>query len=86
MKFIEISRDIILWNNPFNHFFHKYLSKSIVLFDYTKPFKIYFESPLFENTVVEILFAFDIARSVALGSEGGKEYSLIWISRYRRQT
>jgi hypothetical protein len=51
MKFIEISRDIVL-------------------------------SPLFENTVVEILFAFDIARSVALGSEGGKEYSLIWISEF----
>ena len=55
---------------------------NIVKSDYTKPFKIYFESPLFENTVVEILFAFDIARSVALGSEGGKEYSLIWISEF----
>jgi hypothetical protein len=29
---------------------------NIVKSDYTKPFKIYFESPLFENTVVEILF------------------------------
>jgi hypothetical protein len=31
---------------------------------------------------VEILFAFDIERSIALGTEGGKEYSLIWISEF----
>jgi hypothetical protein len=45
-------------------------------------FKIFFESPLFHDTVVEILFAFDIERSIALGTEGGKEYSLIWISEF----
>jgi hypothetical protein len=33
-------------------------------------------------TVVEIVFAFDIERSIALGTEGGKEYSLIWISEF----
>jgi hypothetical protein len=55
---------------------------NIVKSDYKKPFKIFFESPLFHDTVVEILFAFDIERSIALGTEGGKEYSLIWISEF----
>jgi hypothetical protein len=36
---------------------------NIVKSDYKKPFKIFFESPLFHDTVVEILFAFDIERS-----------------------
>jgi hypothetical protein len=49
---------------------------NIVKSDYKKPFKIFFESPIFHDTVVEILFAFDIERSIALGTEGGKEYSL----------
>jgi hypothetical protein len=35
---------------------------NIVKSDYKKPFKIFFESPLFHDTVVEILFAFDIER------------------------
>jgi hypothetical protein len=43
---------------------------NIVKSDYKKPFKIFFESPLFHDTVVEILFAFDIERSIALGTEG----------------
>jgi hypothetical protein len=83
------SNGVFISDNTFTHLLLTYSTASrnsgfslIVKSDYKKPFKIFFESPLFHDTVVEILFAFDIERSIALGTEGGKEYSLIWISEF----
>jgi hypothetical protein len=47
---------------------------NIVKSDYKKPFKIFFESPLFYDTVVEIVFAFDIERSIALDKPNNQDF------------
>jgi hypothetical protein len=53
MKFIEISRDIILWNNPFNHFFHKGRgSKRIVIDEET--LTSYFKVKVVGKSLIDI--------------------------------
>jgi hypothetical protein len=57
-------------------FFQSQSARELFALAFPYHYKIYlqlpqfFESPLFYDTVVEIVFAFDIERSIALGTEG----------------
>ncbi len=53
---------------------------SIKKSSYKKPFVAHFANPLFEDTIVELEITFDIMSGIDLGSEKGKEYSLVWVS------